>query len=166
MGGFVAKKFDPDARGEKLELMPLAHGAQHSCFGCGPANRTGLKLKFYVNQEHTIVCHFRIPRRFEGPPGLTHGGVIATLLDEAMSKVNRHKGVVAMTRQMDVEYLRPVPLNTPLRLEGRSAGGGGRVHRCEAAIVDGNGAVLAQSKGVFIQVDPAKVLAKYQPEED
>ena len=162
----MAKKEASKGGEETLELMPLAHGAQHHCFGCGPANQTGLKLKFYVNQEDTIVCHLEVPKRFEGPPGLTHGGVIATLLDEAMSKVNRHKGVVAMTRQMEVEYLRPVPLRTPLRLEGRASGGGGRVHRCEAAVIDADGNVLAQSKGVFIQVDPAKVLPKLQPEED
>lgn len=151
---------------EELQLMPLAHGAQHACFGCGPANRTGLRLKFYVNQEGTVVCHFRVPKRFEGPPGLTHGGVIATLLDEAMSKVNRAKGVVAMTRQMEVEYLRPVPLGTALRLEGRSAGGGGRVHRCEAVILDAEGGVLAQGKAVFIAVDPAKVLKQARAAED
>ena len=92
------------------KLEPLSHGALNRCFGCGQTNPTGLRLKFFVDEEHTIVCRVRLARRFEGPPGHAHGGIIATLLDEAMSKANRQFGVLAMTRQMGVEYLKPVPL--------------------------------------------------------
>ena len=98
------------------KLVPLQHGTLNHCFGCGQENRTGLRLKFFVDDEHRIVCHVRVPRRFEGPPGHVHGGVIATLLDEAMSKANRQFGIVAMTRHMEVEYLKPVPLLTTLEL--------------------------------------------------
>ena len=59
------------------KLQPLAHGALNRCFGCGQANRTGLRLKFFVDEEHTIVCPVRLAKRFEGPPGFAHGGVIA-----------------------------------------------------------------------------------------
>src|ERR1700733_1075002 len=142
------------------KLTPLSHGAQNHCFGCGAANRTGLRLKFLVDEQQHVISRFKVPRRFEGPPGYVHGGVIATLLDEAMSKANRQRGSVAMTRQMEVEYLRPVPLNTPLILEGRSAGGEGRKHHCEAEIRNAGGTVLASSRGLFIQIDAEKFLAR------
>jgi uncharacterized protein (TIGR00369 family) len=145
---------------ENEKLTPLSHGAQNHCFGCGAANRTGLRLKFFVDEQQHVISRFKVPRRFEGPPGYVHGGVIATLLDEAMSKANRQRGVVAMTRQMEVEYLRPVPLNTPLTLEGRSTSGEGRKHHCEAQIKNASGTVLASSRGLFIQIDAEKLLAR------
>jgi uncharacterized protein (TIGR00369 family) len=142
------------------KLVPLPHGTINHCFGCGQENKTGLRLKFYVDDGHQIVCPVRIPRRFEGPPGHAHGGVIATLLDEAMSKANRQFGVVAMTRQMEVEYLRPVPLRAPLILTAHRVEVSGRQNRCEAQIVDASNTVLARGKALFITVDPATVLKR------
>jgi uncharacterized protein (TIGR00369 family) len=134
-------------------LTPLKHGALHHCFGCGEENRSGLHLKFYVDEERQVVCRARVPKHFEGPPGHVHGGIIATMLDEAMSKANRAHDVVAMTRQLDVEYLRPVPLQLPLRLTGRRVSHDGRKHFCEAEIVNEKGTVLARGKALFIAVD-------------
>jgi uncharacterized protein (TIGR00369 family) len=135
------------------KLEPLSHGALNRCFGCGQMNRTGLRLKFFVDQERTIVCRVRLARRFEGPPGHAHGGIIATLLDEAMSKANRQFGVLTMTRQMEVEYLKPVPLGVPLILTGRRVGSSERKHRCEAQIANEDGVVLARGKALFIAVE-------------
>ena len=146
------------------KLIPLQHGTINHCFGCGQENPTGLRLKFFVDEDHRIVCPVRVPRRFEGPPGHVHGGVIATLLDEAMSKANRQFGVVAMTRHMEVEYLRPVPLVTRLELSARHVASEGRRHHCEAQICDASGAILARGKGLFIAVDPATVLNRQQQE--
>lgn len=140
-------------------LEPLSHGALNRCFGCGQQNPSGLRLNFFVDEKHTIVCQVRLARRFEGPPGHAHGGIIATLLDEAMSKANRQFGVLAMTRQMEVEYLKPVPLGTRLLLMGRRTGASGRSHRCEAEIANDKGMVLARAKGLFIEVDPEMLRA-------
>ena len=136
------------------KLEPLSHGALNRCFGCGQTNKAGLRLKFFVDEEHTIVCRVRLARRFEGPPGHAHGGILATLLDEAMSKANRQFGVLAMTRQMEVEYLKPVPLSARLLLTGRHVDSSGRKHRCEAQIANEDGVVLARAKALFIAVDP------------
>ena len=137
-----------------LTLTPLAHGALNRCFGCGLDNPSGLRLKFFVDAGHNIVCHFRLARRFAGPPGHAHGGIIATLLDEAMSKANRARNVLAMTRQMQVEYLRPVPLSVPLTLTARHVESHGRRHFCEAQIADASGHTLATGKAVFIAIRP------------
>lgn len=135
-------------------LHPLSHGALNRCFGCGQQNKTGLRLKFFVDDGHTILCRVKLPRRFEGPPGHAHGGVIATLLDEAMSKANRQFGILAMTRHMEVEYLKPVPLGTSLTLTGRHTRADGRKHHCEAELSSKDGAILARAKALFIAVDP------------
>ena len=137
-------------------LPPLAHGALNHCFGCGEKNRTGLRLRFFVDDAGVIVCRTRLAGRFAGPPGHAHGGVIATLLDEAMSKANRARGVVAMTRQMEVEYLRPVPLAIPITLTARHTSASGRRHHCEAQLADDAGHVLARAEAVFVEVDPQR----------
>ena len=133
-------------------LTPLPQTASNHCFGCGQANRTGLRLKFFIGDDGRIVSRIKVPRRFEGPPGYMHGGAIATLMDEAMSKANRARGITAMTRQMEVEYLRPVPLGVPLWLEGRLVSIEGRKHRCEAELKTQDGTLLAKAGGVFVAV--------------
>lgn len=141
-------------------LTPLAHGALNHCFGCGLENPSGLRLKFFVAPDGSIVCHPRLARRFAGPPGHAHGGIIATLLDEAMSKANRARSVVAMTRQMSVEYLRPAPLGTRLTLTARHVSVHGRRHHCEASLADESGQVLATAMAVFVAVDPERFRRK------
>ncbi len=147
-------------RTKQSSLTPIAHGSQNGCFGCGAGNRSGLRLKFYVDAEGRVLCRFRLSARFMGPPGYAHGGIIATLLDEAMSKANRHRGIYAMTRHMEIDYQRPVPLHTPLILEGwsESDAEGGRKHRCRAELRDATGRVLAHSQGLFIEVKTERLL--------
>ena len=135
-------------------LTPLAHGALNHCFGCGLENRTGLRLRFFTDADNNVVCHLKLAARFAGPPGHAHGGIIATLLDEAMSKSNRARGIVAMTRHLEVEYLRPVPLGAPLTLTAQHTGAAGRRNHTEAQIRDGSGQVLATAKAVFVTVTP------------
>jgi uncharacterized protein (TIGR00369 family) len=133
-------------------LTPLAHAAHNRCFGCGQANPTGLHLEFFLAEDGAVVCLPTIPDTFEGPTGYLHGGIIATLLDEIMSKAIRSKGIVAMTGKLEVEYLRPVPSGAPIRMEGRVSRQDGRKNWAEAKILDGKGNELARGKGLFIQV--------------
>jgi acyl-coenzyme A thioesterase PaaI-like protein len=135
---------------------PMAHGMLNGCFGCGDDNHAGLHLQFFVDDEQRVLCRVHLARQFQGPPGHAHGGIIATLLDEAMSKANRHRNLTAMTRHMSIDYLRPVPLEAPLILEGWSesdAGSeSGRKHRCSAELRSPDGTVLASATGIFIEV--------------
>ncbi len=138
----------------RLTLTPLAHGALNHCFGCGLENPSGLRLRFFTAEDGSIVCYPHLARRFAGPPGYAHGGIIATLLDEAMSKANRARGVVAMTRQLSVEYLRPVPLGVRLTLTARHVSAHGRRHQCEAQLIGAAGHLLATGTAVFVAVNP------------
>jgi len=132
------------------------------CFACGQNNPDGMRLKFTIDEKRQMtVCRFRLDARYTGPPGHCHGGIIATILDDAMGKVNKLRHVVALTREMTVEYLKPVPLDKPLRVEGREVQVRGRTHVNVAEIVNAKGEVLARSKGVFIAIDPERMFAKY-----
>jgi len=135
---------------------------KNQCFACGRGNPDGMHLKFTLDKERqTFVSRFRLDQRFTGPPGHCHGGIIATILDEAMGKVNRLRDVVALTSQMTVHYLRPVPLHKPLRVESREVSVHGRRHTNMAQILNKKNEVLARSQGIFIAIDPQKMFAKY-----
>jgi uncharacterized protein (TIGR00369 family) len=137
-------------------LTPLIYDSQHGCFGCGDLNSSGLRLRFFTHAESGVVCHFRMPRRFQGPHGFSHGGIIATVLDEAMSKAihaSPHaRGLMAMTRHIEVDYRRPVPLATPLVLRAHHGRVEGRKHFCEGTLEDEHGHVLARGKSLFITI--------------
>ncbi len=130
----------------------MVPSAQNRCFGCGAANDTGLRLEFLLAEDGSVVGLPTISPNFEGPPGYVHGGIIATLLDETMSKSVRARGLKAVTGQMEINYLRPVQSGAPIRLEGRLLQSEGRKHQTEARLMDARGRVLANAKGVFIEV--------------
>ena len=128
------------------------------CFGCGPENPEGLHLTFVIDAtdpEHvTSTTNVNLTRGHEGPPGYIHGGIIATLIDEAMSKLNRPLDVLAMTRHMEVDYLRPCPLGVDLTLIGRHLRREGRKLYHSAELIHPDGTVLARGTGFFLVIDP------------
>jgi uncharacterized protein (TIGR00369 family) len=153
-----------------MPRTPSGHGhtaryaqlQKNMCFACGLSNSKGMRLKFTLDEERQMsICRFRLDARYTGPPGHCHGGIIATILDDAMGKVNKLRHVVALTREMTVEYLKPVPLHKPLRVEGREVKVRGRTHVNTAEILNDKGEVLARSKGIFIAIDPEQMFAKY-----
>jgi uncharacterized protein (TIGR00369 family) len=147
------------AQGHDTRYLQLQ---KNNCFVCGQDNPNGMRLKFVLDEERqTFVCRFRLSKRYTGPPGHCHGGIIASILDDAMGKVNKIHQVVALTREMTVEYLKPVPLNKSLRVEGREVSVQGRIHINTAEIFNDKDEVLARSRGTFIAIDSAKMFAKY-----
>src|ERR1700710_1939777 len=116
----------------KIKKMPTPH---NHCFGCGKENPHSMRLKFtYDEASREVASSFRLGKRYSGPPGYCHGGIIATILDEAMAKLNKLHQVTAVTAHMAVDYLRPVPLEQPLRAEARETRSDGRRRFRQAAI--------------------------------
>lgn len=171
---FFAKKNSAFSAGRRLWFnLPMSgktHGhdtrdvktSKNYCFVCGPDNPEGMHLQFTLDEERrTFICHFSLPKRYTGPPGHCHGGIIASILDDAMGKPNKLRNVVAVTKEMTVEYLKPVPLEKPLRVEGREVAVHGRQHVNAAEIFNEQGEVLARSKGIFVAIDPEKMFGKF-----
>jgi uncharacterized protein (TIGR00369 family) len=149
----------PHGRGHTTAFVRMQ---KNYCFACGKNNPEGMRMKFSYDEERDcFVCRFRLTKRYTGPPGHCHGGIIATILDEAMGKVNKLRHVVALTKQITVEYVKPVPLNKPLRVESREKRVSGRRHINVAEILNQKGEVLARSHGTFIAIDPHRMFAKY-----
>lgn len=129
------------------------------CFGCGADNPEGLHLHFTIDSTDpaniTATTTVNLTRLHQGPPGYIHGGIIATLMDEAMSKLNRPLNVIAMTRHLSVDYLRPAPLGVALTLVGQHTSRHGRKIHHSAELRHPDGTILAQAKGFFLVIDPA-----------
>jgi uncharacterized protein (TIGR00369 family) len=141
--------------------VPSLTWQRDGCFGCGPANPSGLHLKFELSPGgKSYACEFQLGSNFVGPPGHAHGGIIATILDEAMGKANKLKSRVALTRRMEVEYLRPVPLGKPLVVEGRVSKMTGRTLYNTAELRSVKGEVLARSRGKFLVINPEKMFGR------
>ena len=135
----------------------------HWCFGCGPGNPEGLHLEFRIDaadpEAITAVAPVLLGREHEGPPGHIHGGIIATLMDEAMSKLNRPLGLLAMTRNMNVDYLRPAPLGLALTIVARHERREGRKLFHMAELLHPDGTILARGHGLFLVIEPALLAA-------
>jgi len=159
----MATKKKSGAGHEPASLLNQALGGTvNRCFGCGPANKSGLKLRFTLDHAtNTSTAKVKLPRRYEGPPGHIHGGIIATLLDEAMGKVNKIFGTVSLTRHMQIDYLRPSPLGEMHTVTGRFVKREGRKMFMEGEIRNAAGDLLVRSKGLFIEVDPVALFAKH-----
>jgi uncharacterized protein (TIGR00369 family) len=150
-------------------MSPKLHGKGHHhkiprnyCYGCGADNKDGLRLKFVYNPaRHSMIAKIRLHGRYLGPPGHAHGGVIATILDEAMGKVMKIHNVIALTSRMEVQFLKPVPLKQALVAEGRPRSHRGRRYWTVAEIRNDKGEILARSKGLFIQIDPLAKFGKH-----
>src|SRR5258707_15793128 len=99
-----------------------------------------MKLTFEQdNVNRKIVGRFVLGERYQGGGGFAHGGVIATLLDEAMGKVGRFREVRAGTAELTVEYLKPVNVPNEIIVEGGEAGHGGRNIFMNGEVGDGAG---------------------------
>ena len=125
----------------------------NKCFGCGGDNVGGMKLTFEQdNVNRKIVGRFVLGERYQGGGGFAHGGIIATLLDEAMGKVCRFREVRAVTAELTVEYLKPVNVQNEIVVEGRETEQKGRNLFMTGEIRNEAGEVLARGKGRFVVI--------------
>lgn len=86
-----------------------------NCYGCGTQNEYGLHLNFPFDEEvGEVRFTAKIPRQFEGAPGYCHGGILASILDEAQGVLCFHIGHFVMTDSLHIYYKKAVPLETEM----------------------------------------------------
>lgn len=108
-------------------LDPYVFGASQRCYGCGPHNPAGLRLRFErVGDE--VVTRFTPGEGLEGPPNVFHGGLQATLVDEVAGwACVGLLGRMGFTTSLNVRYIRPVQINVEVEARGRVAARSGNV---------------------------------------
>jgi acyl-coenzyme A thioesterase PaaI-like protein len=121
------------------------------CFACGTANPIGLNLEFYRFGD-SVCSDITLEKYHEGWQNMAHGGIISTLLDEVMSwTIIYFKKVFFVTRKMEVKYVNPVLVGTPLTIKGmlRDESEPPKI-TARAEIRDDTGKLLVRSKGEFV----------------
>lgn len=124
---------------------------QPYCLGCGPDNPHAFGLKAYRDGE-TIVAEHVFAAEQAGSPGLAHGGAVALVCDDIIGFLLWVLQTPAVTRNLNVDYLRPVVLGERHRLRASLESRDGRKLwlRCEGRGPDGT--VRFAAKALFIQV--------------
>jgi uncharacterized protein (TIGR00369 family) len=112
-----------------------------------------MKLAFVQdNASKRIVGKFILGETYQGGGGMAHGGIIATLLDEAMGKVCRFRDVHAVTAELNVQYLKPVKVDEEIVVQGYETDAKGRNLFLAAEIRNGAGEILAKGTGRFVVI--------------
>src|SRR3972149_943883 len=90
-----------------------------NCFACGSNDGTGLGLKFFKHEDGAVFGNFFADPKYEGYSGIIHGGIIATLLDSAMTHCLLMKDIPALTGRLSIKYSTPHRTGTVVKLEAR-----------------------------------------------
>ena len=125
------------------------------CFVCGIQNPVGLHLSIYNDPDnHCIYSIVEVPEHFQGYPGVVHGGIVATMLDEVSGRATLLDGDdenLMVTMKLEVKYRLPTPTKTPLKVIGRvvSATATRAMVRGEIQLPDGT--VTAECEGLLVR---------------
>ncbi len=104
---------------KKENLRELPNRDNNNCFGCSPGNAHGLRMKFFTDGS-ALFSRLTVPAHLCGWDNMVHGGVLATILDEAMGWTAIHfLKKFALTHAMAIDFLKPVYIGEEIRVEGR-----------------------------------------------
>jgi acyl-coenzyme A thioesterase PaaI-like protein len=143
------------------ELQP---SAQH-CFVCGVENKFGLHIRFYTTSPGEVTALVTLADHYQSYPGVVHGGIIATMLDEVASRTVFTSERIVVTAKMDIRYRKPVPVNSPLRLVGRLLEDKGKVCKTSGQLFSQDDTLLAEADLTLVEVAPEFLGAMTQVDE-
>ena len=129
------------------------------CYACGDLNPIGLHLEFRM-EDDWAVADFVAQQAHQGYPGYVHGGVVSSLLDEAMGWATYGRGVWALTGKLETRFRDIVPTHELLTVRGAITKDRGRTLEVIAELRDADGKLLADSKGLMFRAtgEQAKVI--------
>jgi len=125
------------------------------CFICGVENPVGLKLRIYESEPGVIETTYTAPDHFQSYPGILHGGIVATILDEISGRSlmgDPSKPRFMFTGKLEVKYRKNVPTGKPLRIIGKAGKSKGRMAEAWAGIYDSEGTLLAEANSLLIDL--------------
>jgi acyl-coenzyme A thioesterase PaaI-like protein len=125
------------------------------CFVCGDANPSGVHARFSLGATpHEMRAHFDTDPHHQGYPGRTHGGILASVLDETLGRAVTLHGNWAFTARLEVRYRQPVPIGTTVEVVARQVRDRGRFVEAEGEARLPDGQVVAEAKGLFLKLQP------------
>jgi uncharacterized protein (TIGR00369 family) len=131
---------------KKLELVD-----DHYCFACGMENPDGLRLEWKV-ERLTTSAEFIPDRKYQGWKGILHGGIIATLLDEAMTRLAWVVCGGALTAEMTIRFVSPAQIGELLLIRGEIISQSRKIVEMKASVHMASGGLIAHSTGKAIKI--------------
>ncbi len=123
------------------------------CFVCGEKNPAGLKLRLRTDPKRgESAAEVTFAAHFQGWAGIVHGGLVATVLDEAMIYAAAAKGLKCVTGEITVRYVKPVSAGVTYGLKGRFLEDKGRIVLAESVLVGGDGQEVARATGKLFKI--------------
>ncbi|MGE5610452.1 MAG: PaaI family thioesterase [Bacillota bacterium] len=133
-------------------IMQLCSEAHPACFVCGPAQPGGLQVRFVPQADGSVATTFACEQGYEGYPGIVHGGVVACLLDGAMTNCLFSLGHVAFTADLHVRFRHPLCTGQEAIVRARVTRDASPLFVLEAQIMQA-GQVKASAVGKFMEKD-------------
>lgn len=114
---------------DQADRTPKLQPNSRNCFGCGMENPAGLALRVYTVAPGEVRAAHTLDKRFEGFPGIAHGGIVAVLLDEIVARcaMTMDENRFMLTAKLELRYRAPVPIGVELNLSGSLTGSKGRL---------------------------------------
>ncbi|MGA2441970.1 MAG: PaaI family thioesterase [Tepidisphaeraceae bacterium] len=134
--------------------MPLELPHTAGCLVCGPGNAKGLRLHLHVD-PHTGIVQTRFAPGLEhiGFQGMAHGGVVATVFDEAMVWAASWAGKrFCVCGEMTVRFRRKAPVGHVLIFKARVESSRAKLIATSAEAVDAHGAIIAAATGKYVPI--------------
>lgn len=140
---------------KKLEKQPNAR----DCFICGMKNEKGLKARFYQTKDKEVVVYFTPTDEYQGYPGRLHGGIAASILDEAIGRASftLSPNIWGVTTDIRVKYRKPLPLNVELKAVCRITKDSSMMYEGTGAIYTPDGKVAVSAEGRYMKLDVDKI---------
>jgi acyl-coenzyme A thioesterase PaaI-like protein len=131
----------------------------------GPGSPLAPPLLVTESADGRVTGEVTLGKAYEGPPGLGHGGVTATLLDHVLARAARSAGHGGLTATLSVRYRRPVPLGTPLLLRAELRSREGRRATATATLTTAADpeTVLAEGEAVLVALRPERAAEVFAP---
>ena len=122
------------------------------CFACGENNPIGLHLTFDFDGEK-ITSRKVLPKEFQGYEGTAHGGILSTMLDEAMCKfIGAKYHERALTGRLEVRYKFPTPIEQELKISAWQESQRRNILTMRATVETSDGTVTAEATAKFAVV--------------
>jgi acyl-coenzyme A thioesterase PaaI-like protein len=137
------------------------------CFGCGDDSPTGLHVHVTAGDGFGVWSTFEVTEHHQGAPGLAHGGLLAAAFDETLGALNWLLGRPAVTARLEVDFRRPVPVGTVLRIDAEVLGVDRRkiYSRAIGRISDSDGEIAVTASALFISVDVEHYVRNARPDD-
>lgn len=134
--------------------MDRLAASANGCFVCGPGNPIGLNVRFRLDGA---VCRaeFTPAEVHRGYDGLTHGGIVFSLLDDVMANLIFLGGERCVTAKADVRYRQPLPIGARVLLEGRQQSRRGRLAVLQGRAIRADTQELVAQATASFMIQPA-----------